>query len=526
VTNPPLRQIRIAVGMRYRLIWAHARTRQGRIVVLALGALALATAAVLLGLGGLGAAATAVRAGRAGLVASVVLLGLQLNLLFAGVVLGVGGHVLSEATLRRYPLSRVSRLIVRHVTALLEPLWLLALAAVLGLAAGFSLMNAGSARIGVPVAVLFVISTYLLAAVATRIGEWLLSKTGGLLVALVAGMGLMMAAPLAPAWIARVSDRAGGLPLRWVLELTPPFAAAKAITAIEPSAAVGWASVLMVWCAALSALLTVVGRLPRQPRSIPGAVARWDHPIDRVAAMFPPALAPLAGKMLRYYLRSPQTRYNFPLALPVVGVMIATNARQGDGADAFLFALGAAPALGTLATGTFSMNVFGFDGHGFRRYFLLPLRAADILRTASLVNLIPGAIVLLLGLLAWLVLSPDRISPVEVAMLVSAGAGGLLLFNSLGTWTSIAAPRAIPFDMTFGNRLSPSANLLFISTMVVFFGLPMAMRAIGIDAVLRAWWMAPLFLAAAAVLHVTTISAGARALAARREQMLAAIEGR
>jgi hypothetical protein len=347
-----------------------------------------------------------------------------------------------------------------------------------------------------------------------------------LLVAIVAGVGLMMAAPLAPAWIARLSNRNGGLPLQAVLELTPPFAAAKAMSASSVSTALVGAAALILWCVLLAALLTAAGRLPQRPRSAAGMPARWDHPIDRVAAMFGPEQAPLAGKVLRYYLRSPQTRYNFPLALPVLGVMIATNTQRGDAADAFLFALGAAPALGTLATGTLSMNVFGFDGHGFRRYFLLPVRPVDLLRTASTANLIPGAAVLLVGLLAWPVVSPDVISMRAMLMLFCAGAGGLLCFGSLGIWTSIVAPRAIPFDMTFGNRLSPAANLLFIAAMVVFFGLPLALRGAGIGSVLRAWWVAPPFLVAAAVSHVATINSGARVLVARRERMLAAIEER
>lgn len=511
------------VGLRYRLVWAHARSRQGRMVLFAVGSLAVATAGVLLSLGGLGAASAAIRLGRAGLVASIVLSGLQLNLVAATVFLGIGTHAaLSEATLRRYPLSRASRVASRHVTALLEPLWILALATVIGLAVGFAAMGAGFVWLGVPTALLFVISTYLLASCVTRVGEWMLSRPGGLLVVIVVGTGLMMAVPLAPAWIARMSDRPGGLPGLALLEFTPPFAAAKAMAGAAFTTALGGVLALMVWCGGLAVLLTAANRLPRHSRSTSGAPARWDHPADRVALLFGPTLAPLAGKMLRYYLRSPQTRYNYPLALPLLGVMIATNAER----DPFLFALAVAPALTTLSTGTLSMNLFGFDGHGFRRYFLLPVRAVDVLRTAALVSLIPGALLLAIGFVAWLALAPGHATLRMAGMLLCAGFGGSLFFGALALWTTLLAPRAIPFDLMFGNKLSPAANLLFVLVMVVFFGGYIALAAFGVDAVLRVWWVAPFFLSGALMFYVATLRAGARVLVARREQMLATIEGR
>ena len=510
------------VGLRYRLVWAHARSRQGRIVLLIVGYLAVAAAAVLFALGGFGAAAASMRIGRGGMVAAVVLAGLHLNAAFASVFLGIGVNpALSDATLRRYPLSRASRLAARHVEALLEPLWLVVLALAIGLASGFAVMEVGSAWLAFPAALLFVISTYQLACLVTRVGEWVVSRPGGLLLIIVAGTGLMMAAPRAPVWLARVATRTEGVSLPAFLEWTPPFTAARAMTRVASLQAFSGVVLLIAWCAVLAALLAVASRLPRRARSVSGAQARCDHPIDRVAALFGPGLAPLAGKMLRYYLRSPQTRYNYPLVLPLFGVMIAMNSER----DPFLFALGAAPALGTLATGTLSMNLFGFDGHGFRRYFLLPVQAADVLRTAALVGLIPGALLVPIGLVAWCALTPDPVTTRMALMLLCTGVGGLFVFQAGGLWTSLVAPRAIPFDMTFGNRLSLAANLLFILVMVVFFGLPLGLTALGTDAVLRAWWVAPFFLGGAVVVYVMTLRAGARVLVNRRERMLAAIEG-
>jgi hypothetical protein len=48
-------------ALRYRLLWAHARSRNGRIVLLIVGYLVAACLAVLLALGGVGAAAASIR---------------------------------------------------------------------------------------------------------------------------------------------------------------------------------------------------------------------------------------------------------------------------------------------------------------------------------------------------------------------------------------------------------------------------------------------------------------------------------
>jgi hypothetical protein len=514
------------VGLRYRLAWARARSRPGRLVLFGSGYLVLACAVILFALGGVGAAAAAIRQGRADHVATIVLTGLYLNTALMAVFLGLGvTPAFSDHALRRYPLSRATRLAARHTTALLEPLWVIVFALTLGVAVGFSAQRSGSMWFALPVTVLFVLATYLMACLIASIGAWILGKSGGPLVVIMVGMSFIMAAPLAPAWIARVAARPGGVPFRAVLDVTPPLAAADAMTAPGWSGAAAGIVILIVWCVGLGALLVAADRLPRHARSAPDAPARWDHPADRVAALFGPTLAPLAGKMLRYYLRSPQTRYNYPLALPLVGLMIATNARRGSEAEAFLFVLGIAPAIGVLGTGTLSMNLFGFDGHGFRRYFLLPVRAVEVLRTAALVSLIPGALLLTIGFVAWLAFSPGHTTLRMAGMLLCAGFGGLLFFNALALWSSILAPRAIPFDLTFGNKLSPAANLVFVAAMVVFFGLTLGLRALGVEAVLGHWWVAPLFLALSAALHVLTVNAGSKVFVTGREQMLATIEG-
>jgi hypothetical protein len=523
MTSLPLRTL---LALRYRLLWAHVRTRNGRVVLFLLAYLVAAFVALLLALGGLGAAAASIRLGRGELVARVVLSGIWLNAMLAAVFLGVGVNpAFSDAALRRYPISARARLAARHVTAFLEPLWIFVLALAHGLAAGFWAFGTASPWLALPAAGLFVATTYLLARVVLRLGEWVLAKRGGLLLALLAGVALMTLVPLVPLLARTAARRGGALPGLSLLGVTPPFAAASAMAGVAPWSAGSGLLMLAGWAAVLCALLIAVERLPLGSRTVAHTAATWDHPCDRMAKLFGPRTAPLAGKMLRYYLRSPQVRYNYPLVLPMLALLLFTRGADDAPMSAFLFALGAATAVGFLATGALSMNLFGFDGHGFRRYFLLPVSPAQVLRTAALISLIPGAVLIPIGFVAWFALAPVPTNWRMATMLLSAGFGGLLFFHALGLWATLLAPRPIPFDTMFGNKLSLAANLLLVGTIATFFGLSAALTAVGADAALRAWWVAPLCLVGAAAFHALTVRAGARVLVTHRERMLAIIEG-
>jgi len=329
-----------------------------------------------------------------------------------------------------------------------------------------------------------------------------------------------MMAPLAPALLARVAIRHGGsLPGLAVLELTPPSTAATAMA--NPAHLSAWLGLLLLigWSVGLGGVLIAVERLPLHSRTIAGAPADWDHPCDRIAAVFGARLAPLAGKVLRYYVRSP-VRYNYLFILPAVAVFIHG---ESPGA-AFMFAVGAAPAIGFASTIPIAMNLFGFDGHGLRRYFLLPVSGAQVFRTVALVSLIPGVVLIPIGLVAWVMFAPVHTDGRMITMLLSSGLAGLLFFSSLGLWTTLLSPRAIPFEVKFGNKLSFAANLLMFVTWGVLFGLPWVLKGLGFETVVGAWWVTPLFLVGAAALYMATLRSGATVFVARRERILALIE--
>src|ERR1041385_3554327 len=124
------------LGMRYKLMWAQVRLRNGKIVLFLVGCLpaALLIPRLLAG-GGIGAAVAAIQSGRAEFVARLLLGIFFAEALLISLLLGFGmNKIYSDEALRRFPLTAVERLAGRQFIGVLEPLWLLALAFYIGVA--------------------------------------------------------------------------------------------------------------------------------------------------------------------------------------------------------------------------------------------------------------------------------------------------------------------------------------------------------------------------------------------------------
>jgi hypothetical protein len=510
------------LGLRYRLLWAQTRTRNGKVVLLVVAYLALSAAAALLTLGGLGAAIASIRLGKAELVARVALTAPFLCATLAATVLGVGMNpVFSDGSLRRYALSRLERLASRHLITLLEPLWILTFALDVGLAAGFALLGIVPWLAGISTALLLLMVNYLLArvllilverAMATRAGPFLIVTAVAILFPLPAAAGLLLA-----------HNQALLGSVLAVFKLTPPFAAAAVMAGAPSWASAGWMLVLLAYCAGLAAAVAVLERLPAPSRVVPGAHAVWDEPWDRIAAFFGPELGPLIGKILRYYIRSPQLRLNYPLAVPG-GILMAVVFGFGDPTRSSLSALGAITGVGSMSMGVMTMNVFGFDGSGFRRYFLVPVAPTKVLLAAGIVPLILGSALVPVWLGAFIAVSRAPVDIRILLMLLSNGFGSVFLFQALGLWTSLLAPRAIEFNATWGNKLSLGANALMAGGIFMTFGLISLFGSLGLNVVLAYWWMAPLAALVAAGFYLFTMKKGTAVFCARRERMLSSIE--
>src|SRR5207344_1423923 len=94
------------VRLRYKLLWAKTRSRNGRIALFLAGYLLLVMLIALLTTGGFGAALIAVRSGKAENIARTTLAVLFLEAVLAANILGFGmSAVFAESELRRYPLN-------------------------------------------------------------------------------------------------------------------------------------------------------------------------------------------------------------------------------------------------------------------------------------------------------------------------------------------------------------------------------------------------------------------------------------
>src|SRR5262245_3986759 len=99
------------IKLRYKLLWAKTRSRNGRIALFLSGYLLLIALLALLIGGGFGAGYTAVRSGNARLVAQAVLTGVFFQALLSTVILGFGMNTaFSDTELRRYPLKEMERM--------------------------------------------------------------------------------------------------------------------------------------------------------------------------------------------------------------------------------------------------------------------------------------------------------------------------------------------------------------------------------------------------------------------------------
>ena len=520
--NTPL--ILRLVGLRYTLLWAQTRTRNGRIALFLAGYLFAVLILLLMTAGGYGAAMVAVRSGHAEGVAQAVLGGLFVNALIASVVTGFGiNTAFTDAALRRYALSLRERLAARHVIGILEPVWIFVFGLDLGLSTGMYVFGAGSFWLGAVAVLLLLITDYLLARVLATLIEWLSHVKGGTAILFLMLIGAAMLPGLLIPVLAKAHGARAGMMA--VLHYTPPFAAAALM--VNAGAGVRHFGLLAVWIAALLVALAAIEKQAARPRSAAAAAVTWDSRYESIASIFGPAMAPLIGRSLRYYVRSNKVRFNYIAAIPILAFLTFNRAAEGGPMHYFVRALGAFTVVGFLGTAVMSTNQFGFDASGFRRYFLLPIAPGAILRASSYSALFVGSTLVAAALLLWLGFAPVPFDARMAPMLLASGVGGLCLFNALSIWTSLLAPRPTNFETTFGNQLSLAANVLLIGGLLgCIFGVVVLDRNVGPATVLNHWWISIPAAVAAIAFYLYSVRRGAAVFVSRRERLLNTLEGR
>ena len=482
-----------------------------------IGYLVACSVAAALLLGGLGAAMESIRLGKAELVARIMLTGFSGIAIVAALVFGIGVNpAFRDAVLRRYPLSAGDRFVTRRLTALLDPMWMILWALFVGVAAGFHAVGVGSIWPSVLAALLLVIATYLSAQLLAGLIEWTTATPAGLTILAVLGVILVFAISAVPAMLGIPSLLAAFLR---VMKVTPAFCAATVMAGASPMGLL----LLIAWCVAMAVAIAGVERLPVHSQTVAGARAEWDGPCDRLAAHFGSS-GPLVAKTLKYYWRTKRGRLTLLINVPALLLMLGMGSDRHAPLLHFFIGVGLMAIIGFSMTFTMVVNSFGFDGSGFRRYFLLPLPPAAVIRAVSLIPLLLGALTLPVAFTVCVLLARVSVDARMAIMLAANGVGGLCFFQALALWTSMLAPSRSDSEVLFGNDYSFAANVVGNGGMLVaLFGSQFLGVAAGAH-VLRFWWAAPVLMVAAVVFYVVSFRVAPGVLVSRRERILAAVE--
>src|ERR1035438_7506733 len=118
--------IGVLIRLRYKLVWAKTRTRNGKIALFFAGYLLLVMVIAMLAAGGVGAGMTAIRSGQAARLAGVLLGGIYGQAIVASVVLGFAMPAFfSKINPPRPPGRALEPPLPRHFIGIVDPYWLL-----------------------------------------------------------------------------------------------------------------------------------------------------------------------------------------------------------------------------------------------------------------------------------------------------------------------------------------------------------------------------------------------------------------
>jgi len=521
--------IGVLIRLRYKLLWANTRTRNGKIALFFAGYLLLVMVIALLAAGGTGAGMAAIRSGHGTQLAGALLTGIFVQGLLASVILGFGmAAIFSDTELRRYPLRAPERRVTRHFLGIADPFWILFFVLDLGIAFGLYLFGAGAFWYGLLAVLLLFVCNYIAARVLGMLVQRLTSQKFGSMLMLA----MIMCVGMLPAMLQPVFKKNPALweGVKRVWQITPPAAAGVAMTHIDFSALLALGAIVL-WTAALLAFLVVLERRPPKAAVVYATKVVWSDRMDRLGAIFGPRLGPLVANWLRFYWRNNRFRTIYPLALPLAAFMLYIFSRQDAKHSPFGGPLQAAFAvfgiIGFIGTGQFAVNQFGYVGGGFRRFLLLPTDTAAAFRAGSYMFVSMSGVLILPAAVLWAVFAPIPSSAQMLAMLVGCSVMSLFLFHGVALWTSILGARRGTYKQALGNDLSLAGNVVVLGGTLAWIFVPqLAIRTDSTGLLLSYWWVTPLLAAAALVFYIVSLRFTTSLFRARREELMALMEGK
>jgi hypothetical protein len=519
--------LRELVKLRYKLMWAKTRTRNGKIAIFFTGYLLLVLLLALFGAGGIGAGFGAVRVGKAELVAQIVLTALFCQAIMASILLGFGMNaVFTEVELRRYPVTALDRRVARHLIGIVDPFWLAIFILELGLFVGLYVAGAAGFWFGFVSVILLLAANYLAARVIGMLVDRLMQGKSGPMIMLA----LIMALSMLPATLAPILKKnpAAVQQIKHTLFYSPTFGAAAAMTQAAAGPAFYGLGRVLWWTIGLALILVWIEKRPARVRHAESVKMAWESPFDRVASWFGAANAPLVSNWLRFYLRNTRCRTIMMLTLPLAAFLTYNFGRQGTNPQKFFTtALGSFALVPFMGTSRISVNQFGYVGGAFRRYFLFPIDPAAALRTGSYASMLLGAALIPVAAAAWLIFSPLPFDARQLMMLLGSGLTSLFLFHALGLWCTIFGPRKGNYSSSLGNDLSALGNVVVIGGVFSAIILPQVLVRTAPFAVQpQNWWITFAAAMPAYLFYVYSLRAVGKLFVERRESLLAVVEGR
>jgi hypothetical protein len=514
------------VRLRYKLMWAKTRSRNGKIALFVIGYLLLVMGAGLLALGGLGAGIVAIQTGKAETMLRVVLSGLLINAVMATILLGFGmSAVFSEAELLRYPLRQRERFVARHFLGIVDPFWILVLIVELGLVFGMYVWGAYSLGYGTAAALLLFVCGYLS---ARAMGAWidgLMATRSGSGVVLL----LILSISILPATLRSVLEKnpAAGKQVLAALRFTPPFGAAAAMTHTGGTGFAGL-GLIVLWSLGLALFLAWLERRPApRQQAVRGAAPGKADFCDRLGRLFPPDIAPMVSHWLRFFVRNNRFRMLFVFSFPLAAFLTYNLGQlpRGQG-NLFVAALGTLPIVTFLGPSRIAVNLYGYMGDAFRRFLLFPGDPAASLRAGSYASMLIGGSALVGAALVWAVFAPRPLDFGVIVLPVISGVTVLFLFNAAGLWTTLFGPRRGKYDKSVGNDMSLLGNIVVIGSALTCILAPQMLRRAAPALVSRENWWILLPAALAVAVYMASLRAAGAVFAARRERLLAVVEGK
>jgi len=515
------------IRLRHQLLWAQARTSTGRKALFITGYALGGSLLLLLIPAGSAAAILARLQERGEETTRWIFTGIWVNGATLNLLLGRGeGHLSLDIVLRRYPLTRAGRLCARHLSGLLDPVWLFLSAATVGVAVGCSVAGPGRILLIPPVVLLFIGTCYLSSLVLTSVASRILFRRGG---GTIIGATVFVLFVAAGFLVSSAADPANALWWReadLALRLLPPGAAASLLAGIRSPSWLLDAVTLLLSCGFLAAALVLAERRALSDESVTSTSDSFGILCDRIAGLFEGSLGPLVGKALRYHLRCDRVRFSFAGTVPLV-LLLPRFMGAGKGPyTAFLETMGLMFLSAILATASITLNQFGYDGDGVRRYWILPVPAVSAVRAASIASLLLGGALVLVAIAGLPLLAGFPLDARVVTILASSAAAGLFLFNAIGFWTSVLSPRRSNFRGVVGNELSFSAML------VIGLGIALALAAAFVveefippAQFLDSWWAFTLLPMLCASLYLISYRSISKVITARRELLTLALSG-